>query len=101
MASLNEPIIRETEESDDLTLEETVPDKTSATRLAWLPLQIDLATVLTRLTPQQQAICRLLTEGETVTVISRSLKVPRTTLYDEMKRVRRIFRDAGLKDYLE
>jgi RNA polymerase sigma-70 factor (ECF subfamily) len=101
MASLNEPIIRETEESDDLTLEETVPDKTSATRLAWLPLQIDLATVLTRLTPQQQAICRLLTEGETVTVISRSLKVPRTTLYDEIKRVRRIFRDAGLKDYLE
>ena len=101
MASLNEPIFRESEESGELTLEETVSDKISATRLAWLPLQIDLTTVLTRLTPQQQAICRLLTEGETVTVISRSLKVPRTTLYDEIKRVRRIFHDAGLKDYLE
>lgn len=101
MASLNEPVLRATEEPNELTLEETVPDTTDVTRLAWQPLRIDLATVLTRLTPQQQAICRLLTEGETVTVISRSLKVPRTTLYDEIKRVRRIFRDAGLKDYLE
>jgi len=101
MASLNEPILREAEEPDELTLEGTVPDETSVTRLVRLPLRIDLATILTRLTPQQQAICRLLTEGETVTLISRSLKVPRTTLYDEIKRVRRIFRDAGLKDYLD
>lgn len=101
MASLNEPILRETGEPDEMTLEGTVPDETSATHMAGLPLQMDLATILTRLTTQQQAICRLLTEGETVTAISRSLKVPRATLYDEIKRIRRIFYDAGLKDYLD
>ena len=62
---------------------------------------MDLGTVLTRLTPQQQVICRLLTEGEAVTAISRKLRVPRATLYDEIKRVRRIFRNTGLKDYLD
>ena len=101
MASLNEPILRETEEPDELTLEGIVPDETSKTHMAGLPLRMDLATILTRLTPHQQAICRLLTEGETVTAVSRSLKVPRTTLYDEIKRIRRMFYEAGLRQYVD
>lgn len=101
MASLQEPILGATEEPDELTLEETVSDERSKARLAQLPLQVDLATALTHLTPQQQAMCKMLTEGETVAAISRSLKVPRATLYDEIKRIRRIFRNGGLKDYLD
>lgn len=99
--SLDEPISQEDEEGEELTLHGVVPDEVSTARVAGLPLQVDLSTVLTRLTSQQQEICRLLTEGEAVTAISRKLKVPRATLYDEIKRVRRIFRDAGLKDYLD
>jgi len=101
MSSLQEPILGAADEPDELTLEDTVPDERNKARLAQLPLQVDLATALTRLTPQQQALCKMLTEDETVAAISRSLKVPRATLYDEIKRVCRIFRNAGLKDYLD
>ncbi len=101
MVSLDEPVSQEAEESDELTLGGVMPDKASAVRMAGLPLQVDLRTVLTRLTPQQQALCQLLTEGETVTAISRKLRVPRATLYDEIKRIRRMFYSTGLREYVD
>ncbi|MEO8040906.1 MAG: sigma-70 family RNA polymerase sigma factor [Betaproteobacteria bacterium] len=63
--------------------------------------RIDLEAVLARLTPFQQRLCRLLgEEGLTVQEASRLLGLPRATLYDALKRIRKVFAEFGLQDYL-
>ena len=58
-----------------------------------------MVQVLERLPPELRDLCQRLAT-ETVTEISRSTGVPRGTLYESIKRLRQIFKDAGLKDYL-
>ena len=63
--------------------------------------RIDLEAALARLTPVQQRLCRLLgEEGLTVQEASRLLGLPRATLYDALKRIRKVFAELGLQDYL-
>ncbi len=62
-------------------------------------LAIDMGFVLETLPPELRDLCQRLV-AETVTEISRSTGVPRGTIYESIKRLRKIFRDAGLKDYL-
>ena len=62
-------------------------------------LAIDVVQVLEKLPPELRDLCQRLAT-ETVTEISRSTGVPRGTLYESIKRLRQIFKDAGLKDYL-
>jgi len=65
-------------------------------------LKIDLSRASEKLTPQQRQLCCLLGEkGLTVKEASEYLKTPRSTLYDELKRIRTIFRKEGLEEYLE
>lgn len=67
-----------------------------------IQLKIDLSKALQKLTPQQKELCRLLGEkGLTVKEVSQYLKTPRSTLYDELKRIRTIFMKEGLEDYLK
>ncbi len=76
-------------------------DDAAASRLG-ADARIDLEVALARLTPAQQALCRLLgEEGLNVQEASRRLGVPRATLYDELKRIRTIFATLGLDDYLQ
>ena len=64
-------------------------------------LKADLSKAIRRLTPQQTKLCRLIGEdGLTVTEASECLKTPRSTIYDEIERIRAIFEKEGLKDYL-
>lgn len=64
--------------------------------------RIDLANALNRLTPRQRRLCQLLREhGLNVQEASRKLGIPRPTLYDELKRIRKVFAALGLKDYLK
>lgn len=64
--------------------------------------RIDLARVLKMLTPAQQRLCRLLgEEGVSVKEAAERLRIPRGTLYEEIKRIRRVFAQHGLGDYLE
>jgi len=64
--------------------------------------RIDLSKVLKKLTPEQRTICFLIGEkGFTVKEASQHLKTPRSTLYDEIKRIRKIFRKEGLEEYLQ
>jgi len=45
-----------------------------------------------RLTPLQKQLCQLLgEEGLNVQDVSRKLRVPRATIYDELKRIRKVF----------
>ncbi len=62
----------------------------------------DLLKAMTRLTPLQQHLCKLLgCEGLSVQDISRKLGIPRTTIYDELKRIRKSFAELGLQYYLK
>ena len=62
-------------------------------------LSIDVTAVLEGLPPKLRNLCRRL-KDETVTEISRGTCVPRGTIYESIKKLREIFEDAGLKDYL-
>jgi RNA polymerase sigma factor (sigma-70 family) len=63
--------------------------------------RIDLENVMRRLNPKQKRLCELLMAEPTITQISKCLETPRSTIYDEIERIRKIFENTGLKDYLE
>lgn len=64
-------------------------------------LQVSLEAALARLSPQQKQIIAGLAEQYPMSHISRRLGVPRATLYDGMERIRRVFRDEGLGQFLD
>ena len=61
--------------------------------------RLDVARVIERLTPQQQAICNALKDGTPSQAI-RELKIPRKRFYREMKLLRALFTQAGLGEYV-
>ena len=63
---------------------------------------IDIARALDRLTPVQRRLCQMLgEEGLSVKEAAERLRIPRGTLYEEIKRIRKVFADLGLGDYLK
>ena len=64
-------------------------------------LKIDLAETVRKLNRRQKEICSLLQKGLTVTEVSSRRSMPRSTIYDEIGRIREIFQKKGLEDYLE
>lgn len=63
--------------------------------------RIDIAKALQRLTPRQRRLCTLLgEEGLTIKEAAARLRIPRGTLYEEIKRIRKVFAEHGLGDYL-
>ncbi len=64
--------------------------------------RIDLTRAMAFLTPNQQRLCQLLgEEGLSIKEAAERLRIPRGTLYEEIKRVRQIFDQQGLGDYLK
>ena len=64
--------------------------------------RIDIGRALARLTPVQRQLCQMLGEEElTIKEAAERLRIPRGTLYEEIKRIRRVFADQGLGDYLK
>ena len=64
--------------------------------------RIDIGRALARLTPVQRQLCQMLgAEGLTIQEAAERLRIPRGTLYEEIKRIRRVFADQGLGDYLK
>ena len=62
-------------------------------------LAIDVAAVIEGLPHELRNLCRRLM-AETVSEISRDTGVPRGTIYESIKKLREIFKDAGLRNYL-
>ena len=62
-------------------------------------LSIDLGRVIASLPPELRTLCQRL-QTESVTEISRDTGIPRGTIYESIKKLRAIFEDAGLRDYL-
>ena len=76
-------------------------DKSSCS-LTQIQLRLDLSKALQKLTPKQKKICQLLGEGDlNVKQVSECLKTPRSTIYDEIKRIQKIFINHNLEDYLK
>ncbi len=90
---LNDP----TAAYDDLTLGELIPD--SANTAAQVEWQIAKQNAFRRLTERQRHVMQGLDEGESIAEISRRLHVSRDTLYEERRRIRKVFRDEGLADF--
>jgi RNA polymerase sigma-70 factor (ECF subfamily) len=64
-----------------------------------LDLSIDLRKAMEQLPPELRELCQRLAT-ETVTEVSRDTGIPRSTLYESIKKVRAFFEDSGLRDYL-
>lgn len=62
-------------------------------------LSIDLRSAVQTLPPELRELCKRL-QTESVTEISRDTGIPRGTIYESIKKLRAIFEDADLKDYL-
>jgi RNA polymerase sigma factor (sigma-70 family) len=65
-----------------------------------LDLSMDLPMAIKKLTSRQKKISELRAAGLSVKAISEGLAVHRSTVHDEIRRIRRIFTDVGLRDYL-
>jgi len=62
--------------------------------------RIDIAKAMKSLTPRQRRLCALLgEEGLSIKEAAVRLRIPRGTLYEEIKRIRKVFADHGLGDY--
>jgi RNA polymerase sigma-70 factor (ECF subfamily) len=62
-------------------------------------LRIDVSLVLARLPDDLREVAERL-KVETISKAARSLGIPRNTLYGSVKRLRLLFEDYGLRDYL-
>jgi RNA polymerase sigma-70 factor (ECF subfamily) len=63
-------------------------------------LASDVAAVLDQLPDDLRELCERL-QTQSLSQISRELEIPRSTLDDRLKKLRRTFEDAGLRDYLQ
>ncbi len=62
----------------------------------------DIFKAMEHLTPLQQRLCTMLgCEGLSVQDVSRKLGIPRSTIYGELKRIRKRFAELGLQYYLK
>lgn len=96
-ASLDQPISDDQAESD--TLGNVLAGSADTAREATSRLSIHQA--LSRLTPRQRELISGLNAGLPMSQVSQALNVPRPTLYDELKRIRQVFRDEGLSPFLD
>jgi RNA polymerase sigma-70 factor, ECF subfamily len=64
-----------------------------------IELRVDLERLLATLTPEQREICAHLID-RTVTEVARLLGIPRTSIQDIMQKLRVLFEEAGLREYL-
>jgi RNA polymerase sigma-70 factor (ECF subfamily) len=64
-------------------------------------LRVDIGKVIEGLTPAQRRLCALFgAEGLSIKAAAERLGIPRGTLYEEIKRIRKVFAAHGLDDYL-
>ena len=65
-------------------------------------VHMDLLRVLAILTPAQRQLCLMLGEqGQSIKEAAEHLQIPRGTLYEEIKRIRKVFTDQGLANYFK
>ena len=64
--------------------------------------RLDIARAMARLTPVQRRLCQMLgAQDLSIKEAAERLRIPRGTLYEEIKRISKVFADQGLGDYLK
>lgn len=99
--SLDQPL---SDDDDAPTLLDSLSkDEKHATSFQfYTELKIDISRTFKKLTPKQQELCRLLgEEGLSIKEASRILQTPRGTIYEEINRIKAIFRNENLQEYLD
>jgi len=87
--------------SDVISEDNILPSSNTLSSFLKIQLKVDLARALLKLNSRQKKICNLiLSEDLNVSELSLCLNTPRTTIFDEIKRIRKIFEKEQLKDYL-
>ncbi len=104
VVSLSDLVENEGEEAElgDTLLEEVHDFRLGSKQRPGLEQQAlvaDVATVLAKLPPHLRDLCQRL-QKQTVAEIARDTGVPPTTLHDHIQRLREIFTEAGLQNYL-
>jgi len=65
-------------------------------------LKIELSRAYQKLTPQQQELCKLLgEEGMSINEACKHFDKHRSNIYRDVLRIRKLFEEEGLKDYLK
>ena len=95
--SLDQPLC---DDEDASTLLDVLPDDEADFRVG-VEIRIDLNKAIRKLTPLQKEICGLISESSNVSDISEQLGLRRKAVYKEMERIRAIFENEGLKNYLD
>lgn len=65
-----------------------------------LDLGIDVRSAVKELSKRDQAICRGLGEGRTITTIAEMMGLSRNTIHQHTREIHRFFEDRGLREYL-
>ena len=101
--SLNREI--DDEEEDGTEQGDLVADEYSewdpASTLEQTEIKEHIDQALSLLSPRQQKLAQALGSGANIAEISRALNIPRPTLYEEIKRIQKVFRDEGLEEFLK
>jgi RNA polymerase sigma factor (sigma-70 family) len=88
--SLEEPV-----GEGETTLADLIADQSPADD----SIRLDVEAIVRTLTPLQREVCNLLAQEYSVKRVAELLGKPRSTIRDEIKRIREIFSQRGLKDY--
>jgi len=88
---------------EDIAREEAVRSQHSVAELSLeeqVARKVDLERLLAQIPEQHRDLCRRLMSA-TISEVAAALGVPRTTLYWPLARLRAIFEEAGLRQYLQ
>lgn len=96
--SLDEPV---SNDEDAPTLKDQIADRQDSPPQFKAGLKIELSEAFQKLTPQQKELCRLLgEEGLSINEACKSFSKHRSNVYRDVLRIREIFENEGLREYL-
>lgn len=97
--SLDSPL---NDDEDKPTLKDKIAESDSVLPQIKSELKIELSKAYQKLTPQQQKLCKLLgEEGLNINEACKHFGKHRSNVYRDVLRIRQIFEEEGLKDYLK
>jgi DNA-directed RNA polymerase specialized sigma24 family protein len=90
--SLDEP------NEDGITLYDVTPSNQDTAQAA--TFNLGLACALSKLTPEQRVLADALISGQHMAAVARAADRARSSLYRDLERIRDVFREEGLDEFL-
>ena len=97
--SLDQPL---NDDEDAPALKDKIPDTSNIPSPVEIELKIGISKAYKKLTPHQKKLCKLLgEEGLNINEACKHFNKHRSNVYRDVIRIRQIFEEEGLKDYLK